>query len=80
LQPIFIRPQRYSQSRALWAITKASYKAIFSNPSAIVFSILFPIIFIMIFGAFGKGGVSRQRIALASDSDTSNIVFDSLRN
>jgi ABC-2 type transport system permease protein len=73
-------PPPYSQSRALWAITRASFKAIFSNPSAIVFSILFPIIFIMIFGAFGNGGFTRHRIALAPDCDTSNIVFDSLKN
>ncbi len=71
-------PKSYNQYRALWAITRASYKAIFSNPSAIVFSILFPIIFIMIFGAFGGGGFTRHRIALAPDSDTNNIVFDSL--
>lgn len=69
----------YSQSRALWAITRASYKAIFSNPSAIVFSILFPIIFIMIFGAFGSGGFTKHRIAIAPGSDTNNVVLDSLR-
>jgi ABC-2 type transport system permease protein len=73
-------PQQYNQSRALLAITKASFKAIFSNPSSIVFSILFPIIFIMIFGAFGNGGFTRHRIALAPDGDTNNVVFDSLRN
>jgi ABC-2 type transport system permease protein len=73
-------PPQYSQSKALWAITRASYKAIFSNPSAIVFSILFPIIFIMIFGAFGNGGPVRHRIALAPGCDTSNILFDSLKN
>ena len=72
-------PKSYSQSRALWAITRASFKAIFSNPSAIVFSILFPIIFIMIFGAFGEGGPVRHRIALAPDCDTNNVLFDSLR-
>jgi ABC-2 type transport system permease protein len=72
--------QPYSQKRALWAITRASYKAIFSNPSAIVFSILFPIIFIMIFGAFGDGGFTRHRIALAADCDTNNVVLDSLKN
>src|SRR5436189_2299800 len=79
-QQFLYMPKPYSQSRALLAITKASYKAIFSNPSAIVFSILFPIIFIMIFGAFGGGGVSRQRIAIAYDSDTNNVVYDSLQN
>jgi ABC-2 type transport system permease protein len=72
-------PQNYSQAGALWAITKASFKAIFSNPSALIFSILFPIIFIMIFGAFGGDGFSRHRIGIAPDSDTNNIVFDSLR-
>jgi len=48
-----IEKQPYSQTKALWAITRASFKAIFANPSAIIFSILFPIIFILIFGAFG---------------------------
>jgi ABC-2 type transport system permease protein len=68
-------PQQYSQSRALWAITKASYKAIFSNPSAIVFSILFPIIFIMIFGAFGNGGGVSIRVGFDNHSDTSNQLY-----
>lgn len=73
-------PPSYNQSKALWAITKGSFKAIFSNPSAIVFSILFPIIFIMIFGAFGSRGFTRHYIAIAPDSDTNNLVFDSLKN
>ena len=72
-------PQPYNQSKALWAITRASFKAIFSNPSAIVFSVLFPIIFIMIFGAFGNGGGPSYRIALAPDCDTSNVLFLSLK-
>ena len=72
-------PATYSQSRALWAITKASFKAIFKQPTAVVFSLLFPIIFIMIFGAFGRGGFTSHRIALAPDCDTSNILFDSIR-
>jgi ABC-2 type transport system permease protein len=67
--------QHYSQSRALGAITKASFKAIFSNPSAIIFSILFPIIFIMIFGAFGNGGPPIYRVALAPGCDTANDLF-----
>jgi ABC-2 type transport system permease protein len=73
-------PKPYSQSTALWAITRASFKAIFSNPSAIVFSILFPIIFIMIFGAFGNGGGPSYRIALTPDCDTSNALFMILKN
>jgi len=71
--------KKYSQSRALWAITRASFKAIFSNPSAIVFSILFPIIFILIFGAFGEGGGASYRIALTADSDTSTDFYQGLK-
>jgi ABC-2 type transport system permease protein len=70
----------YSQSRALWAITRASFRAIFSNPSAIIFSILFPIIFVLIFGSFGSGGAPSYRIALAADCDTNNIFFMAIRN
>ncbi len=72
--------QPYSQSRALWAITKASFKAIFGNPSAIIFSILFPIIFVLIFGSFGNGGAPNYRIALAPGSDTNNVFFNALKN
>ena len=73
-------PQRYSQTRALGAITKASFKAIFSNPSAIIFSVLFPIIFIMIFGAFGDGGAPSYRVALAPGCDTANNLFRAIKN
>lgn len=69
----------YSQARALFAITKASFKAIFANPSAIIFSVLFPIIFILIFGAFDSGGNSTYRIALTSDSDTTSDFYQGLK-
>jgi ABC-2 type transport system permease protein len=68
----------YSQSKALWAITKASFRAIFAQPTAIVFSLLFPIIFILIFGAFGNGSIPVQKIAFAPGSDSTNAVFDSI--
>lgn len=68
----------YSQSRALWAITRASFKAIFAHPSAIIFSILFPIIFVMIFGAFGSGGGPSYKIALAGSKDTTDWFYKGL--
>lgn len=70
----------YSQSKALWAITRASFKAIFNQPTAIVFSLLFPIIFILIFGAFGSGGGPTYRITMATGVDTSNALYDALKN
>ncbi|MEI9946011.1 MAG: ABC transporter permease [Chitinophagaceae bacterium] len=70
----------YSQSKALWAITKASFRAIFAQPTAIVFSLLFPIIFILIFGAFGNGGGSTYRIAFDNNTDTTNTFFTYLKS
>lgn len=69
----------YSQARALWAITRASFKAIFNQPISVVFSLLFPIIFILIFGAFGKGGMTSFRIAISAGSDTINPVYERLK-
>ncbi len=69
----------YSQTRALLAITRASFKAIFANPSAIIFSVLFPIIFILIFGAFDNGGNTTYRISLTPDSDTTSDFYLGLR-
>ncbi len=70
----------YSQSKALWAITRASFKAIFNQPTAIVFSLLFPIIFIMIFGAFGNNGGISYKIALEPGCDTTNAFYLALKN
>jgi ABC-2 type transport system permease protein len=67
--------QPYSQTKALWAITRASFKAIFNQPTAVVFSLLFPIIFILIFGAFGNGGPSTYRITMAPGADTTSPFF-----
>ncbi|MCH5721231.1 ABC transporter permease family protein [Niabella hibiscisoli] len=69
----------YSQSRALWAITKASFKAIFSQPSALFFSFLFPIIFILIFGAFSERPPEAYKVAINPQSDTTSVLFDSLK-
>lgn len=68
----------YSQSKALWAITKASFKAIFAQPAAIVFSLLFPIIFILIFGAFGSRGGTVYKIAIEPGTDTTTRFFKNL--
>lgn len=71
--------QKYSQARALLAMIRASFRSILSNPSALVFSFLFPVIFIFIFGSFGNGNGVHYRIALSSDADTSNELFDSIK-
>lgn len=69
----------YNQAKALWAITVASFKAILSQPSSIFFSFLFPIIFILIFGAFGDRGPEPLKVAIAPGSNTTSSLYDSLK-
>ena len=42
--------KKYNQFAAMVALTKAALKAIFRSPSAVVFSLVFPFIFILVFG------------------------------
>lgn len=49
-------PKPYSQLTAMLSITKASFRSILRSPSAVVFSIAFPLIFILVFGFIKVGG------------------------
>ena len=72
--------QKYSQVRAMLAITKASLRAIFRSPSAVVFSFVFPFIFILVFGFIGDGGgVPVYKLAIGKNCDTTNALFDSIK-
>jgi ABC-2 type transport system permease protein len=71
--------KKYSQIRAMLAITKASFRAILRSPSMVVFSIFFPLIFILVFGFIGNGGSQSYRVVLDSRSDTANALIDSLK-
>jgi ABC-2 type transport system permease protein len=71
--------QTYNQWRAMFAIAKGSFRAILRSPSAVVFSLGFPLIFILVFGFIGGGGPS-IRVAIDPSSDTTNPVYRSLRN
>jgi len=69
--------QPYSQFQAMMAISKASLRAIFRSPSAVIFSLGFPLIFILVFGFIGGGGTSVS-IALKNPADQSNFVIRAL--
>ena len=69
--------QQYNQFRAMMAITKASLRAIFRNPSAVAFSFGFPLVFILVFGFIG-GGAPTVSVGLINRSDTSNEVISNL--
>jgi ABC-2 type transport system permease protein len=71
---------QYSQIKAMLAITKASLRGIFRSPSAVIFSFVFPFIFILVFGFIGdNAGVPVYKIAIAKNCDTTNALFDSIK-
>ena len=56
------------------SITKGSLKAIFRSPSAVIFSFVFPLIFILVFGFIGGSGIT-VKVALKNTSDTNNVLI-----
>jgi len=67
----------YSHTKATLALAKASFRSIMRSPSAVVFTLAFPLIFILVFGFLGGGG-TKLDIALAPSSDLQNPIVSSL--
>lgn len=73
-------PSSYSQLKAMLAITRASLISIFRSPQAVFFSLFFPIVLIVVFGALTSSGGISFNIAFDSKSDTSNIIYWVIKN
>lgn len=71
---------KYSQIKALKAIIKASLLAIVKNPGSIFFSLVFPLVFVWIFGSFGSSGFNKINISFSNNSDSNNAVYAILKN
>ncbi|MEP6674546.1 MAG: ABC transporter permease [Ferruginibacter sp.] len=72
--------QQYSQTRAMLSITRASLTAIFRSPSAVIFSFIFPFIFILVFGFIGNNsGAPTFKMVLDKNSDTANALFAAIK-
>ncbi|MEO6695747.1 MAG: ABC transporter permease [Ignavibacteria bacterium] len=69
--------KKYSQLKAMLAITKASLHSILRNPSAVVFNLIFPLIFIIVFG-FISGGGFKIDVAVDKNINTDNNIFKSI--
>jgi len=68
----------YNNLRATLAIAKASLRSILRSPSAVVFTLAFPLIFIVVFANIGGSGVSVD-VGVAKTCDTTNEVYQALK-
>ncbi len=69
----------YSQVKAMLAITRSSLKATFRSPSAVIFSIAFPLIFILVFGFIGENETISLDVAMDKNADTANPVYEAIK-
>lgn len=72
-------PKKYSQWKAMMAISKASLLATFRSPSAVAFSIGFPLIFILVFGFISNGNGFSADIVFDKNADTANAIYSALK-
>lgn len=71
--------RKYSQWKAMFAITRASLRGITRSPSTMMFSLFFPIVLITIFGSINGGGSPSVDVALAKNSDTTNELYKRMK-
>jgi ABC-2 type transport system permease protein len=70
----------YSNTKATLAIARASFRSILRSPSAVVFTLAFPLIFIIVFANIGGGGMSIDvGVAKGSDTSANNPVYMALK-
>lgn len=71
--------QKYNQFKAMKAIALASFRSITRNPSAVIFSIAFPLVFIVAFG-FINGNRIKMEVGIDPQSDTTGTIYHSFVN
>ncbi|MDB5032157.1 ABC transporter permease [Mucilaginibacter sp.] len=69
----------YSNFKATLAIATASFRSIIRSPSSVVFTLLFPLIFILVFGFISGGSVISVDVGVAKTNDTINPVYQALK-
>lgn len=73
-------PGKYSQFKAMMAITRAGLQSIMRSPSTVMFSIGFPLVFILVFGFMGGGSNVSFKVAFDPACDTTSAVYQALHN
>lgn len=74
-----MQEKKYSQLKAMLAITRASLRGTLRSPSAIIFTLIFPLVFITVFGFIRPGNIKLD-VGVKPDCDTTGIIFQSLKN
>jgi len=69
---------KYSNLRAMRSMTKASLQSIMKSPSAIVFTVAFPMVFILVFGFLGGGKGFHFAVADTPGCDTTCKLYSIL--
>lgn len=72
-------PGKYSQFKATLALSKASLTASLRSPTSVVFALLFPLIFVTVFGAMVDNTAVKVDIVLSPHSDTSSAVYSAIK-
>lgn len=67
----------YSQFKAFQALTKASIRSMLKSPSSVVFSIAFPLVFILVFGFIGDR-TNKIKVGIPVQSELNNPVYAGL--
>lgn len=68
----------YSQLKAALSVARASFIATLRSPTSVVFSLLFPLIFIVVFGSMVDTARISFKVGIAPTCDTANILFREL--
>ncbi len=71
-------PKPYSNFKATMAMAKASFRSILRSPSSVVFTLAFPLIFILVFGFIGGGGIAVD-VGVAKGNNQQNPIYQALK-
>lgn len=69
-----------NQVRAVLTLSKYSLLATLRSPTSVVFSLLFPIIFIVVFGSMIGDRAPILKLAVAPGCDTTNLIFRAIED
>jgi len=69
--------KKYNNFRATMAIAKASLRSILRSPSAVIFTLAFPLIFIVVFANLGGG--LKVDVGQSKTTDTTNVIYKALK-